>query len=130
MAPNKPVKSPAIATPTPVVDGQGRPVKHESLLIHGSRSVSFTSPLPPADFINEYARINPNAPQVLLDLFVKQTEHRIGCENVTLGTNENRTGDLSIRVLTKDGTVERTTVAIVDKKLNVIRFKTMWKKTP
>ena len=53
-----------------------------------------------------------------------------GCENVTLGTNENRTGDLSIRVLTKDGTVERTTVAIVDKKLNVIRFKTMWKKTP
>ena len=84
MAPNKPVKSPASATPAPVVDGQGLPTKHGNLLIHDSRSVSFTSPLPPADFINEYARINPNAPQVLLDLFVKHTEHRIGCEKRNL----------------------------------------------
>lgn len=81
---SKHVKSPAIANNAPIASGQGTPVKRESLVIQGSQHITFTSPLPPAEFINEYARINPTAPQLLLDLFVKQTKHRIECEEKSL----------------------------------------------
>lgn len=52
-----------------------------------------------------------------------------GCENVSIGANEKRTGQPSIKIATRDGETLRTTVAIVDAQRKVIRFKTMWKKT-
>ena len=39
--------------------------------------VMIQSPLPPADFLNAYKSIDPSAPKMLLDEFIKQADHRM-----------------------------------------------------
>ena len=65
----------------PGAPAQPNDVPQGVLIATGAQRVEFTSPLPPAEFINDYARITPEAPQLLLNLFVRQVEHRIDCEN-------------------------------------------------
>ena len=60
--------------------------KRETGIIASAREmrVTFQSPLPPAEFIEAYSAIDPTAPRQLLDIFIKQANHRMECENADL----------------------------------------------
>ncbi len=47
-------------------------------------SATFYSPLPPAEFLESYRNITPDAPKRLMELFVQQVEHRIESERTDL----------------------------------------------
>lgn len=54
-------------------------------MIHGSQTIAhFQSPLPPAEFLESYRRIDSGAPKLLMDLFLKQATHRMECERADL----------------------------------------------
>lgn len=46
--------------------------------------VAFLSPIPPAEYIEAYKSITPEAPQQLLSIFLKQASHRMDCERADL----------------------------------------------
>ena len=46
--------------------------------------VAFLSPVPPAEYIEAYKAISPDAPQQLLSIFLKQASHRMDCERADL----------------------------------------------
>ncbi len=46
--------------------------------------VTFQSPLPPAEFLEAYGRIAPDAPKQLMDIFLAQARHRMTCESMDL----------------------------------------------
>lgn len=48
------------------------------------QEVRFESPLPPAEFIKTYSVISPEAPKQLLDVFMKQVNHRMSMERSDL----------------------------------------------
>lgn len=66
--------------------GKTGPAKHRVVVQESQHQtvVKFQSPLPPAEFLEAYSRIAPDAPKQLMDIFMAQATHRMACESVDL----------------------------------------------
>lgn len=52
------------------------------------RQETFSGPLPPPDMMRSYGDIIPDAPQRILTMAEKQTQHRIECEKAIVDTSK------------------------------------------
>ena len=75
------MSNPPVHHPVGEIDKPSHPGNNQRLTIQGRQTIAhFQSPLPPAEYLETYRRIDPNAPKLLMDIFLKQATHRMECE--------------------------------------------------
>lgn len=64
--------------------------QNKQQIIAQQRQTLYSGPIPSSEELQKYKEIYPDAPQIIMDVFQKQTEHRIKIEEIVIKSNTKR----------------------------------------
>lgn len=62
---------------------------NQQLIAQQSRTL-YSGPIPSSEELQKYKDVYPEAPKIILDVFQKQTDHRIKIESIVIKSNSKR----------------------------------------
>ncbi len=68
-----------------------KPVKQNNQAIIAKQTQTlYSGPIPSAEELQKYKEVYPEAPKIIMEVFQKQTDHRINIENIVIKSNTRR----------------------------------------